>query len=163
MSLHLLEQEIRRSSAAHKSGRRTVATPSLLRALLATYGRPFSLIAVAKLANDALSFSGPLLLQLLVVWITRDPDPGSTASLPDPRSAAVPHDAALQGGGAGLPSDTGRQIPQWLTPGSPGFGYTLALTLGLTSAVKALINAHSGYQLVSWIAVACVTCKPPNP
>ncbi|MEW5311310.1 MAG: hypothetical protein WDW38_003037 [Sanguina aurantia] len=141
-------QEIRRSSAAHnKSGERTGAAPSLLRALLATYGRPFSLIAVAKLANDALAFSGPLLLQLLVVWITRGPDAGSAASLPDPGSAAVSQDAALQGVGPGVPSGTGHQTGQWHTPGSPVFGYTLALTLGLTSAVKALINAHSGYQL----------------
>ncbi|MEW5300197.1 MAG: hypothetical protein WDW36_003143 [Sanguina aurantia] len=142
------QSEIRRSSAAHnKSGERTGAAPSLLRALLATYGRPFSLIAVAKLANDALAFSGPLLLQLLVVWITRGPDAGSAASLPDPGSAAVSQDAALQGVGPGVPSGTGHQTGQWHTPGSPVFGYTLALTLGLTSAVKALINAHSGYQL----------------
>lgn len=44
------------------------------------------------------------------------------------------------------------QIPQWLTPGSPLFGYTLAAALGLTSAIRAIINAHSGYQLVGgWV------------
>lgn len=143
-SLFPTTQETQRSSSPRNNGK-TSHTPSLLRTLLLTYGGTFSAIALAKLANDALSFSGPLLLQLLVVWITRQPD-----IFPDPDPTSGASAGTVQGGGNGLALDSKTPVfsLQWLTPGSPLFGYTLAVALGLTSAVRAIINAHSGYQLV---------------
>ena len=40
--------------------------PSLLRAILAAYGRPYLSLGVLKAASDALNFAGPMLLNLLL-------------------------------------------------------------------------------------------------
>lgn len=58
-SLQLIPQE---QGRAHAAGR----VPSLLRAIVAAYGRPYLLLGVLKAASDALSFAGPMLLNLLL-------------------------------------------------------------------------------------------------
>lgn len=47
--------------------------PSLLRAIVAAYGRPYFWLGVLKLAGDALNFAGPLLLNLLLRHLAAAP------------------------------------------------------------------------------------------
>jgi hypothetical protein len=59
-------QERSRLADAELKGKPSASRPSLLRALFNSYGRPYLLLGLIKLGNDALSFAGPVLLNLLI-------------------------------------------------------------------------------------------------
>ncbi|GIM00922.1 hypothetical protein Vretimale_5804, partial [Volvox reticuliferus] len=156
--------------------------PSLLRALIRTYGRPYAFLGLLKLLNDLLSFSGPLLLKLLVTWLTAaaaPPPPATTVMLThgsvSPSRKAPGGEAgsatgtlagsstaeavvmaagfgsgSSNGGGGSAVSDPWNYLcglAAALGPSSPHFGMVCVALLGLTSVIRALLNAHFNYQL----------------
>jgi hypothetical protein len=91
--------------------------------------------------NDALTFTGALLLNALVQHLEH-----ATSD-----AAAVPasHPAQQQQQQQPFPD-----FPDWLPhPGTAGWGYALAAALALSAAAKALVGSHYGYGL------ACVTVR----
>lgn len=98
------------------------AEPSLLRAILAAYGRPYLSLGVLKLCGDALNFAGPLFLNLLLHHLAAAP------------AAATPRPRTLWGSLLG-----------W-RPGTPAFGYACAAGLVASLLLRALLGAHFGYR-----------------
>lgn len=90
------------------------AQPSLLRAIVGAYGRPYLWLGLLKLAGDALNFAGPLLLNLLLRHL----------------AAAPAHGAVSAGGGQ-------RRLLGW-TPdvAAPAFGYACAAALAGSLVLK---------------------------
>lgn len=91
------------------------AQPSLLRAIVAAYGRPYFWLGLLKLAGDALNFAGPLLLNLL-----------------------LRHLAAAPAHGAGSASSGGqRRLLGWHPDvAAPAFGYACAAALAGSLVLK---------------------------
>jgi len=81
-----------------------------------------------QLLNDALVLLAPLLLKLLVEWL----------SMTRPRPA---HE-----------DDEAWNLPPWqelILPNGRLFGWTAALALGLSCILRAVINSHFNWRLVS--------------
>ena len=83
-----------------------------------------------QLGSDALTLLSPLLLKLLVEWLSSVPEP------PPP------------------PYNDGRHpwatlCWQLLSPSGAYFGWTAALALGLSCVLRALLNSHFNWGLVS--------------
>ena len=92
------------------------AEPSLLRAIVAAYGRPYFLLGLLKAAGDALNFAGPLLLNLL-----------------------LRHLASRGGGSHGSGSGSGEKLRLlgWQAEaGAPLFGYACAALLAGSLVLK---------------------------
>ncbi|GFR50512.1 hypothetical protein Agub_g12778, partial [Astrephomene gubernaculifera] len=147
--------------------------PSLLRALARSYGGPFAWLGLVKLLNDLLSFSGPLLLRLLVSWLTATPSQQQHPQHPQQQppslaAAAAAMTSTAQGTHGSLPA-AGQ--PSWGTLFDPTsgvvadnssgsgssssssssggwwLGWGCVVLLGLSSLARALLNAHFNYQL----------------
>ena len=108
---HALLQEQARA-AAGGAGQALPAEPSLLRAIVAAYGRPYFLLGLLKAAGDALNFAGPLLLNLL-----------------------LRHLAARSGSSHGS-GDTLRLLGWQADVGAPAFGYACAALLAGSLVLK---------------------------
>ncbi|KAK9830435.1 hypothetical protein WJX72_011744 [[Myrmecia] bisecta] len=105
--------------------------PSLLHALARVYGWPYLALGVVKLLNEALTFTGPLLLNQLVKHLTRDSPQGFAAR------------------------------PSWIpAQQSPAFGYWCAGLLGLTAVLKAILNSQYSFRQgrISCQLRAALTC-----
>ena len=89
--------------------------PSLLRAIVATYGWPYFLLGLLKAAGDALNFAGPLLLNLLLRHL-----------------AAAPGGGGGGGGGGGTTSLLGWRVDV----AAPLFGYACAALLAASLLLK---------------------------
>lgn len=128
-----------------------------------------------QLGNDALSFANPLLLKLLVEWLTgaaaaaaaaraaqaaantsgMEPNT-STASGAGGTSSAWLGVAASDSSSSSIGAATGAEQvlgaqPLWwelLNPAGAYFGWTAAVALGASSIVRALLNSHYNWRLV---------------
>lgn len=101
--------------------------PSLLRAIVAAYGRPYFLLGLLKAAGDALNFAGPMLLNLLL------------------RHLATP--AGSAGGQGGPAGGSSLRLAGWqLDVASPAFGYACAALLAGSLVLK--VGGRSGGETV---------------
>lgn len=127
-----------------------------------------------QLGNDALSFANPLLLKLLVEWLT-----GAAAAAAAARAAqaaantsgtesntstasgaggvssawlgvAISDSSSSIGAATGAEQVLGAQPLWWelLNPAGAYFGWTAAVALGASSIVRALLNSHYNWRLV---------------
>lgn len=139
-----------------------------LHALHALYVHP-------QLGNDALSFANPLLLKLLVEWLT-----GAAAAAAAARAAQAAANTSGTEPSISTASETGGTSDVWLgiaqinsssssigaargaaqvlgaqplwwellNPAGAYFGWTAAVALGVSSIVRALLNSHYNWRLV---------------
>ncbi len=111
--------------------------------------------------NDALSFAGPLLLNLLVGYLNDSSSSDRSSSSPPgaPPSPLAPGPASQSSSGQVVGATWPQLPPQllaaWqallalLSRDSPWFPVTCAALLALSALLKALLNTHYNYQLVS--------------
>lgn len=116
--------------------------------------------------NDALTFTGPLLLNVLVAHLTQSPadgaaTQGTAATAAAASSASILTSPAeglkIHGGAAaaGDPSSWWHALAATWPDEGPWRGLWLAAALGASLALKALLNAHYNYRL-SLVACRCV-------
>uniref|UniRef100_A0A383V649 Uncharacterized protein n=1 Tax=Tetradesmus obliquus TaxID=3088 RepID=A0A383V649_TETOB len=142
--------------------------PSLLRALIGAFGGPYYALGVLKLLNDALTFAGAMLLNLLVQHL----EAATAAATPPPAAAAAAGYLAGNGSsstylagnstsgltpGSFTSGDSSLSSSSWLLllllpgwvpgPGSAYWGFVLAGLLGLSALAKAVIGSHYSYGL----------------
>ncbi len=111
------------------------AKPSLLHAVVLAFGGPYFALCLLKALNDALTFAGPLLLNLMVRYLSNASGGGGTQSGTQAGSAAP--------GRAGMSST----MQVWLPLGPLQGAYGCAALLALASVLKAVINSHYNYRL----------------
>jgi hypothetical protein len=108
------------------------------------------LALVLQLLNDALTFAGAMLLNLLVQHLEQAtavaPAPAAVGSnLSSSRSSHLVGISQLAGDSGGSSSWL---LPHWVPgPGDPYWGFVLAGLLGLSALAKAVIGSHYSYGL----------------
>lgn len=123
------------------------AQPSLLRAIVAAYGRPYFWLGVLKLAGDALNFAGPLLLNLLLRHLA-----AAAAQQPNRRNPSIGSGSSGSRGSGG-PSGSTLSLLGWHTDvAAPAFGYACAAALA-GSLVLRVSDAVLCHQL--WLSSPC--------
>jgi hypothetical protein len=134
-------------AAAGSAGRALPAEPSLLRAIIASYGRPYFLLGLLKAAGDALNFAGPLLLNLLL------------------RHLAARGGSSHGSGGSGSSSgsdvasgDALRLLGWQADVGAPAFGYACAALLAGSLVLK--VRAWCACHACSSTLRPCGQCVP---
>lgn len=113
--------------------------PSLLRAIVAAYGRPYFWLGLLKLAGDALNFAGPLLLNLLLRHLAAAP-----AQHTNSPSFSDANRSGSSGGGSSILSLLGWHADV----AEPGFGYACAAALAGSLVLKVGWHAGHGLSLV---------------
>jgi hypothetical protein len=142
-------------------------TPSLLRVLIAAYGRPFFALGGLKLANDALNFAGPLLLNALLCHLSssaahgRTPPPHLASGVAANSSAVGAGWHSFQGcmdmGGSSLNSVACG--PQHTTGGSQGSSMPGSHALRSSGGASGMFHAgwlgvDAGSPLFGYVCVA---------
>lgn len=105
--------------------------PSLLRALVAAYGRPYFWLGGLKLCNDILNFAGPLLLNALLRHLGSRGGSSSSSTAPGRQATVL----------VGKPGT----LLGW-DVASPLFGYTCAALLAASLALKVSAQLHCTCQ-----------------
>jgi hypothetical protein len=119
-------------AAASSTGQAVAAEPSLLRAIVASYGRPYFLLGLIKAAGDALNFAGPLLLNLLLRHLAA-------------RGGSSHGSGGSSGSGSNSASGDALHLLGWQADvGTPAFGYACAALLAgsLVLKVRAWCACH---------------------
>ncbi len=130
--VRVLQEQGRASSAGR--------CPSLLRAIVAAYGRPYLLLGVLKAVSDALSFAGPMLLNLLLRHLG----------------------AAAPAGAAGASSATLRTLGWEMDVAAPMFGYACAALLAASLVLKVRPHAEQGSRPERVCAAYLCTLLPSH-